>query len=1027
LVVLVAGDGLDRVRACLAALSKQTHPRLGVLAVDDASPDGSEDFLRSSLGDERVIRLPEPVGFAGAVSTALRSDAAARADYVLLMRDDTVLAPGAIGALVEAAERMEGVGVAGPKVLDADDPSILRDIGQSIDLFGHPYSPLEKGEIDQGQYDRIREVFHVTSAAMLVSMAAVARAGGPDERLGGEFDAMDLCWRIRLAGFRVLWTPAAVAVRAVRAREPRTPDKRGARVRTTYERERSAIASMLKNYGLLSLLWVLPVAFGVSVLRVLSYLLTRRFEDAYQVGAAWAWNVTHLLGTARLRARAQSVRVIPDRRIRQLMAPTWLRVHRWSRAVVDAFRPAALIATGEERPSTWARVRASAGAHPVAFAWVLAALVAAIAYRHLLTAPVLTGGALAQFPSSPGGFFQEFASGLRHTALGGTAPASPALPMLGVASALALGRPFLAQKIILLILPALAAVGSYRALRSIPVGRMGAVLGSVCYALSPVVLWGLSDGRLPELVFLAGLPWLASRLIGFFGSNPPRRRVRWIVGAALGLAALGCFVPGAFLAALIVTAVAVLFPGGGGRLVGLVRAALAIAGAAALAWPVISGITGSAGRSLGDATGVPTFAEALRTVVGSAPGDWALAFFLPVAAALGLGFASGRLRRPAARSLLMAIAGVYLAWAAGNGWLPVWFSNPAVFAALAAFGMASLVGMGTDSAVEGLHRRSFGIAQVGSAALIAVLSVGVAGQAIQAARGAWRIGGPDRISPAYAAIQPEGAPAYRILWVGHSLGGAFPAPGGPPSGIAAAGTASIRFSVTAPAGASAYDIGRPLAGAGYDALARTLSAIMSGPTRHGGALLAPFGIRYVVAGAGDLPPPSLARLLQQLDLVGTSAAGLVVFQDTVVAPLNAVIADPTWRRAEVAGTLESIAQLESPKAFPLLGSDGHFVVGPGVGLLPPSASVVLSQEFDRHWRLASNPPADVQRTPSPVQSTQPSMAPVRAFGWSIAFPYRALANEVVFTGQGIRTAMVIVLALLWAAALWITRRPSRQS
>jgi GT2 family glycosyltransferase len=1027
-VVLVAGEGLDRVRACLAALSRQTHPRLGVLAVDDASPNGSADFLRSSLGDERVIRLPEAQGFARAVAAGLRSEAAAHADYVLLMRDDTVLAPGAIGALVEAAERVESVGVVGPKVLDADDPSILRDIGESIDLFGHAYSPLERGEIDQGQYDRIREVFSVSSAAMLVSMAAVARAGGPDERLGADLDAMDLCWRIRLAGFRILWTPAAVAVRAG---GPKVRDQDGARVRptTTYERERSAIASMLKDYGLLSLLWVLPLAFGVSVLRVLSYLLTRRFEDAYQVGAAWAWNVSHLVGTARRRARAQSVRVVPDRRIRQLMTPTWVRANRWSRTVVDAFRPAAFAAAGEARPSTWTRVRAAAGAHPVAFAWVLAVVVAAIAYRHLLTAPVLTGGSLAQFPSSPGGFFQEFASGLRHTALGGTAPASPALPMLGVASVLSLARPFLAQKIILLVLPALAAVGSYRALRSIPVGRMGAVLGSVCYALSPVVLWGLSEGLLPELVFLAGLPWLASRLIGFFGSNPPRRRIRWIVGAAVGLAALGCFVPGAFVAALIVTAVAVLFPGGGGRLVGLARAALAVVGAAALAWPVVSGIAGSGGRSLGGSTGVPTFPDALRTVIGSAPGDWALAFFLPIAAALGLGFASGRLRRPAARSLLMAIAGVYLAWAAGNGWLPPWFSNPAVFAALAAFGMASLVGMGTDSVVEGLHRRSFGIAQVGSAALIAVLSVGVAGQALQAARGAWHIGGADRISPAYAAIQPEGMRAYRILWIGRPLGGAFPAPGGAPSGIAGAGTASIRFGVTAPAGASAYDFGRPLDGAGYDALGKSLSAIMRGPTRHGGALLAPFGIRYVVAGAGDLPAPSLARLLQQLDIVGSSAAGLVVFHDTVAAPLNAVIADPTWRRAAVAGTLESTAQLESPKAFPLRGSDGRFGIGPfGAESPSPGGSIVLSQEFDGHWRLAPSQVADVRTQPSP-SSAAPSAAPRRAFGWSIAFPYRPSDNggSVTFTGQGIRTAMVIVLALLWAAALWITRRPSRQS
>src|SRR2546423_1110847 len=151
LVILVTGDGPDRLRTCLGALSRQTHPRIGILAVDNASVDGSAEVLRASLGADRVIRLPEQRGFPGAVSEALRAEAAARADYVVFMRDDTLLAPGTVTALVEAAERMEGVGVVGPKVLDAHDPSILREIGMSVDLFGHPYSALEKGDIDPGQ------------------------------------------------------------------------------------------------------------------------------------------------------------------------------------------------------------------------------------------------------------------------------------------------------------------------------------------------------------------------------------------------------------------------------------------------------------------------------------------------------------------------------------------------------------------------------------------------------------------------------------------------------------------------------------------------------------------------------------------------------------------------------------------------------------------------------------------------------------------------------------------------------------
>src|SRR6185503_13030530 len=114
-------------------------------------------------------------------------------------------------AMVEAAERVEGVGVVGPKVLDSEEPRVLSEIGLSTDRFGYPYSPLEEGEIDQGQYDRIREVLYVSSCAMLISRGTLERIGKPDERLSPAQDDLDFCWRAKLAGFRVLMTPKAVA------------------------------------------------------------------------------------------------------------------------------------------------------------------------------------------------------------------------------------------------------------------------------------------------------------------------------------------------------------------------------------------------------------------------------------------------------------------------------------------------------------------------------------------------------------------------------------------------------------------------------------------------------------------------------------------------------------------------------------------------------------------------------------------------------------------------------------------------
>src|SRR5256885_16450887 len=99
---------------------------------------------------------------------------------------------------------------------------------------------------------------------MLISRAAIDHVGPLDERFTSHYGDLDFCWRAQLAGFRVLMTPKAVARhRGTTMHEERLETRPG---QLRYERERAALGCMLKNYGLLSMLWVLPlyVAQGMA-------------------------------------------------------------------------------------------------------------------------------------------------------------------------------------------------------------------------------------------------------------------------------------------------------------------------------------------------------------------------------------------------------------------------------------------------------------------------------------------------------------------------------------------------------------------------------------------------------------------------------------------------------------------------------------------------------------------------------------------------------------------------------------------
>jgi GT2 family glycosyltransferase len=1012
LVVLVVQDAEAWLPQCLMGLAKQSHPRIGIVAVDNGSADESAELLESALGASRVIRLPQNQGFAGGVAAALASEAASHADYALFLHDDTYLEPQAVASLVEAAERIDGVGVVGPKVLDWDQPQILREIGLATDRFAYPYSPLEDGEIDQGQYDRIREVMYVSSCAMLVSRHAWARVGLPDERLASSRQDVDFCWRARLAGFRVLVTPRAVA-RHMSA--GLTGQRLAAHdVARRYEQERGAVASILKNYGLLTLIWILPLYLFQALIRLVVLVLSRRFQDAYQLVAAWGWNLAHLPGTIRRRVRAQAVRSIPDRAVRRSMAPTAIRLRRWVQAAGQAILPRREAEEGEPVAARTSVIR-FARDHPAATAWVLATVVAAIAYRHLVSASPLVGGGLGRFPPSSARFFDELVSGTRHTGLGGGTAGSPALGLLGLGSLLALGKPVLLERILLLGLPAFAAVGCFRSVRVATSDPLPSVVAGACYGLSSASLWAISQGRIPVLVLLAGLPWLAGKVVLPFADLGAIRVRRWIVGAALGLAILTSFYPGALLAlALLVVAVILVPPSGARRVRGVLLVGVSLILMGTLVFPLSLDLGRGSFRSLADLAGTPSFGTLARLSLGPGPGSWITGFFLPIGAGVALLFVAREHQALALRAGAAALLAVYLSWLAAAGYLPSFLSNPAAYVVVAAFSCSLLVGLGLSSLLHRMSDTSFGIRHVGTVLMGALLAVGLLGQLVQAGKGSWTVGGPERIPAAYPLAGEAGGPPYRVLWIGSPGGDAFPAPGGLPSGVAPAGSASVRFAVTFPAGASSLDLGRPDPGPGYGQLRQSLVEVLSGQSRHAGAVLAPFAIRFVVADQKDLPLATFRQLTRQVDLDLVSAKGLMIFGNVKAVPVSSDIADPTWRRAANSSRLDVVESLPEAGGRPLHEeASGQVLTGPA---RQSAGLVLLASQFDPRWRLQ---PA----------GGGASIAPDRALGWATGFRTGSVPSgyRIHFTGQRSRTMEIVLLTLLWGAALWVTRRPGRHA
>src|SRR5439155_6145459 len=250
-------------------------------------------------------------------------------------------------------------------------------------------------------------------------------------------------------------------------------------------------------------------------------------------------------------------------------------------------------------------------------------------------------------------------------------------------------------------------------------------------------------------------------------------------------------------------------------------------------------------------------------------------------------------------------------------------SNAPAYLGLGAFSLALLVGLGLASLVPGVGRVTFGHRQVGAAVLSLGVGAGILLQATQAGLGAWSVGGPNRVPAAFALVQAYPGPPARVLWIGRPAGGTLVAPGGGPQGTAGSGEAAVRFAIGGPGGVTALDMGRPGGGAGYDALTGAIGEVLSGDTQHGGALLAPFAVRFLVASPADLPPLAMRRLGDQIDLVRVEAGGLVIFRNVQAVPL-ASTTDPSWSSPASSGSPLEVARLRAAAALPLTGGGERF-------------------------------------------------------------------------------------------------------
>lgn len=979
LVVLVASQGAAGwLPEVLASIAAQTHRPLDLVALDNATSDGSTEILLRELGEHRVVRVEEPQTYARAVNR-LRAAATERgfqADALLLLHDDCALDPGALDILADAV-RIEGVGIVAPRLVDHDDPSILQDSGQTTDRFGRAVPRVERGELDQGQIEGHRAVLFVQSAAMLVHAGLFDRLGGFDERFEALREDLDLCWRARLLGGLTVVAGDARArhVQAtIRGRRPSA-----ARGRFRELADRNLLMTLLKNYGAWRAIVFVPVTVGISFANALLFLLSGRRRAAAQVVRALWWNLRHLGGTLAARRTVQRQRTVHDREISRLQ-------HHGSRRIrAQIERISERIFGGDVRAledadfdapakPLWRRVRD----RPVLTGVVLATILGAFATLNLFADGALSGADHGAFPAEPTGFFRAFASGWR--GVSGDSPTTPGLLLLGVLSFLTFASTWLAHRLVFIVAVPLAAWGMARLARRLELGRGAQISAAVAYGLGPLVLGAFGEGRIIELALAVGAPLILGRLLlaTSFGS------VRTGLGAAAIVTVLvAMFAPWVLIFVAIIGITLALVR----RDAAPVRAAGLLVGVGVLSllpWSLELFQAGSPVLAGGRVPDPPL----LDLVTTDPSGILRFPVSFGIVAAAIVSAAIARPKRAALVRELGALILVSLAFAVAGAWVPLLAPRPALPLTIVAAAIAVLIGIGAESAGTLLMRRQFGwphLASVAATLLILAQGIGTVSLLVSDPHPGLRTG--RGALPGFFALEADDN-TFRILW----LDGTSRRPS---------------FALTGSDGTTMLEhLERPAGGA-YDAAARAVEVITGRAGAAAGRILGTLGVRYVIVRSTASEELAVA-VGDQIELTLVSNVnGAQIFRNAIDISVATAMRAPAWARV-------STKDLDAAQGVETNPSTGDPFVSdrPGRyrGIAPDGTrAILLGEPFDDAWRAFVG---DRELTPR------------KSFGWATGFDLpRPLRRDqrvtIVWTGQmlhrlGLLAWIVMNLALLGA-------------
>lgn len=304
-VVILNYNGKDFLAQFLPSVLDTTYSNFKVIVADNGSTDGSLEFMSTAFPDVECLDLEENWGFAEGYNQALKQ---VEAEYFVLLNSDVEVTRNWLTPIIELMERDPTVAACQPKILAFDQKDQFEYAGAAggwMDRWGYPFcrgrifSTVEK---DLGQYDDTQEVFWASGAVLFIRAKLFQEIGGFDGDYFAHLEEIDLCWRLKRAGYKIMVRPKSVVYHVGGG------TLSYASPRKTYLNFRNSLFTIVKNEPLGKVLWLIPWRLVLDGFAGVLFLAQFQFSNIAAIFKAH-WYFIPRIGQAFRKRRTAKVQV----------------------------------------------------------------------------------------------------------------------------------------------------------------------------------------------------------------------------------------------------------------------------------------------------------------------------------------------------------------------------------------------------------------------------------------------------------------------------------------------------------------------------------------------------------------------------------------------------------------------------------------------------------------------------------------------------------------------------------------------